>query len=115
VAVAQRWVVKRLMSLKVTAFKHPEYDTLLQRNGTQAVWWGIAHVFFVLFSGMAAAMPLVLVLMALISSDIPKQRLLSVGISSCAACLLIAAVGFCIRRHLGIPNGFVPGVPSDCP
>jgi len=89
------------MPLKVTAFTHPEYDALRQRSETLAVWWGVAHVFFVLFASIAVAMPFVLVLVALISSDVPKERLLSVGISSSAACLVISALGFCIRRYVG--------------
>ncbi len=88
------------MPLKVTAFTHPEYDALRQRSETLAVWWGVAHVFFVLFAVLAVAMPFVLVLLALISSDIPKERLLSVGISFSAACLIISALGFCIRRFV---------------
>jgi hypothetical protein len=88
------------MPLKVTAFTHPEYDALRQRSETLALWWGVAHVFFVVFASMAAAMPLVLLLLALISSDVPKERLLSVGISFSAACLIISALGFCIRRYV---------------
>jgi len=88
------------MPLKVTAFTHPEYDALRQRSETLALWWGVAHVFFVVFASMAAAMPLVLVLVALISSDVPKGRPLSVGISFSAACLIISALGFCIRRYV---------------
>jgi hypothetical protein len=89
------------MLLKVTAFTHPEYDALRQRSEKLAVWWGVAHVFFVVFASMAAAMPLLLVLLTFISSDVPKERLLSVGISFSAACLIISALGFCIRRFLG--------------
>ena len=89
------------MPLKVTAFTHPEYDALRQRSETLALWWGVAHVLFVVFVSMAVAMPLVLVLVALISSDVPQDRLLSVGISFSAACLIISALGFCIRRYVG--------------
>lgn len=92
-----RW---RLMRLKITAFTHPEYDAIRQRSETLAVWWGVAHAFFVLFASMAVATPLVLVLVTLISSDAPKDGLLSIGITSSAACLVISASGFCIRRYV---------------
>ena len=88
------------MPLKVTAFTHPEYDALRKRSETLAVWWGVAHTFFVVFMSMAIAAPFVLVLLALISSEVPKERLLSVGISFCFACLIISALGFCIRRFV---------------
>jgi hypothetical protein len=64
------------------------------------VWWGVAHVFFVLFLTLAVTMPLILVLVALISSDVTKERLLSVGISSSAACLIISAFWFFLRRYV---------------
>jgi predicted PurR-regulated permease PerM len=88
------------MPLKIKAFAHPEYDALRQRSQTLALWWGVAHGFFVIFSVMAVAVPLVLALMALIGSDVPKERLLSAGISSSIACLIISALGFCLRRYL---------------
>lgn len=88
------------MPLKITAFTHPEYGALRQRSETLAVWWGVAHVFFVLFAVMAVAMPLAIALVSLICSDVSKERLLSVGISSFAACFIISALGFCIRRFV---------------
>jgi len=45
------------MPLKITPFTHPEYNGLRQRSEMLAAWWGVAHVFFVLFSIMAAAVP----------------------------------------------------------
>jgi hypothetical protein len=88
------------MPLRVSVFTHPEYDALRQRSEMLAVWWGIAHVFFMIFASMVVAMPVVLMLVALISSDVSKDRLLSVGISSSAACLIISALSFCIRRFV---------------
>jgi hypothetical protein len=64
------------------------------------LWWGYAHVLFVLSLTLAVATPLVLVLVAWIDSDIPKEQLLSVSISASAACLVISAVGFCLRRYV---------------
>lgn len=85
------------MPLKLGAFAHPEYDALRQRSEKLAFWWGVAHVFFVVFLSMAIAMPFVVGLLALISSEVSQDRLLSVGISFSAACLIISALGFYIR------------------
>jgi len=89
------------MSLKITPFTHPEYDALRKRSQKLASWWEAAHALFVIFAVMGIATPLVLVLLALISSDVSKDRLLSVGIGSSAAFLIISALSFCIRRYVG--------------
>ncbi|MEI9866143.1 MAG: hypothetical protein WDN00_16635 [Limisphaerales bacterium] len=89
------------MSLKVTPFTHPEYDALRERNSTLASRWEVAHALFVVFAVMGVATPLVLVLVALISPDAPKDRLLSVGIASSAGFLIISALSFCVRRYVG--------------
>jgi len=86
--------------MKIAAFTHPEYDALRKRSERLAVWWGVAHVFFVLFATMAIAMPLAIALVPLVSSDVPKERLLSVGISSSVACLFISALGYLVRRYV---------------
>jgi hypothetical protein len=86
--------------MKITAFTHPEYDALRKRSERLAVWWGVGHVFFVLFAIMAIAMPLAMALVPLISADVPKERLIAAAQGSLFACSLISALGYLLRRYV---------------
>ena len=86
--------------MKITAFTHPEYDAIRKRIEQLAEWWLIAHVFFVLFAILAVAMPMAMALVPLISSDVPKERLLAAGQGSFFACLLISVIGYLLRRYV---------------
>jgi hypothetical protein len=54
---------------------------------------------------MAFAAPVGATLVGLIDPELPRERLLSAGIASMAACAFFAAIGFAIKRYASKKGG----------
>jgi hypothetical protein len=59
----------------------------------------MGHVFFVVFLAMAFAIPFGIVMLTLIDPEILKDRAWDVGGGSVAGALIVAAIGFAVRRY----------------
>lgn len=92
-------VVRVVMRFKVTPFVHPEHSRLQKRSESLARLWEVGHVVFVLFLALAFATPVAVGLVPLVDRDLPWERAWSVASASAAACGLIAAIGFAIKRY----------------
>ena len=87
------------MRSSVTPFRHPEYSALRERSESLALLWGIGHVVFVLFFALALATPLCVAVVAMIDSEVTKERAWSCAEAATGATLLFAAIGFGVRQY----------------
>jgi len=87
------------MRLSVAPFRHPEYSALRERSESLTLLWGIGHVFFVLFLVIALAAPICVAMVAMIDSELTRERGWSLLESWVSAALFIAAIGFAVRRY----------------
>ena len=79
--------------------KDPEYAAIKQRSESLALTWTLGHALFLIFVAAACVMPGVLALVALIDPETLRGRVLSVGVATVSACLVVAALGFTAKRY----------------